>query len=58
MFTLNRSLLFINSEFVRVRCLFVENIEVFVIKIECFFFLKIEVGLYRQLEFFLLLPGL
>lgn len=58
MFTLNRSLLFINSEFVRVRCLFVENIEVFVIKIECFFFWKIEVGLYRQLEFFLLLPGL
>lgn len=47
MFTLNRSLLFINSEFVV--CMF-ENIEVFFFLIE--FFWKIGLGLSRQLEFF------
>lgn len=49
MFTLNRSLLFINSEFVV--CMF-ENIEFF-FKVE-FFFWKIGLGLSRQLEFFML----
>ena len=51
MLTLNRSLLFINSEFVV--CMF-ENIEVFFFLNRVFFFWKIRLGLYQQLEFFML----
>lgn len=54
MFTLNRSLLFINSEFVV--CMF-ENIEVFFFLIE-FFFGKSDLVFLDNWSFFCFLPGL